>query len=93
KWVQFELLQKGISKEHITEAIGSIETEDEFRCAMELAARRWGNMKGAFLDRKRKTMALLLRRGYTASLVNRVLKELDLTQTNDDSDNINDINY
>ncbi len=85
KWVQYELQQKGISKEHILEAVGSIETEDEFRGTMEWAAGRWANMKGTLLERKRKTAALLLRRGHTASLVNRILKELNSTLVDGDS--------
>lgn len=92
KWAQFELQQKGISKEHISQALESIEMEDEFRSAMELAARRWENIKGVLLDRKRKITALLLRRGYPASLVNRVLFELNSEAVADDSYNINNIN-
>jgi SOS response regulatory protein OraA/RecX len=46
---------------------------------MPLALRKWNSTSGTRVDKKRKTMGLLLRRGYTQSLVRRVIAQLQQT--------------
>lgn len=76
-WVKQELRQKGISKPLIEEALNSISEEEEFESALKLAKKKWNQTSGEWIDRHRKTGSFLMRRGYSGSLVSRVLKEVD----------------
>jgi regulatory protein len=75
-WVKHELRQKGISKAYIEEALGEVSEEDEFESALQLGMKKWRSTTGELLDRKRKTGAFLQRRGYSGSVVSRVMREL-----------------
>jgi len=75
-WVKHELRQKGISKPLIEDALGAVSEEDEYASAKELAVKKWRTSTGETADRKRKTGAFLLRRGFSGSLVSRVVREL-----------------
>ncbi|WP_135547315.1 regulatory protein RecX [Paenibacillus cymbidii] len=77
RWVQQELREKGVDKEHIAEALAGMDEETEYTGAYELARKKWASSANAELPaRKRKLAAFLLRRGYTLSIVNRVLAAL-----------------
>jgi len=77
RWVQQELKEKGVDKEHIAEALAGMDEETEYAGAYELARKKWASSANAELPaRKRKLAAFLLRRGYTFSIVNRVLAAL-----------------
>ncbi|WP_127583860.1 regulatory protein RecX [Paenibacillus koleovorans] len=76
RWVQQELQQKGVKRETVQEALAGIDPEEELNAARELAAKRWVLMKGATLDKRRKLMAFLLRRGYPGGMVNGIVREL-----------------
>lgn len=43
---------------------------------MKLAQTKWKQTKGETFDRKRKTAAFLMRRGYTGSVVTQILGRL-----------------
>lgn len=75
-WVKYELRQKGVSKPHIDEALGQVSEEDEFESALLLGKKKWNGMTGEVVDKKRKTGAFLMRRGYSGSLVARVIREI-----------------
>lgn len=75
-WVRQELRQKGVSKPLIEEALDTVSEDEEYESAKELAAKKWRTTTGEMMDRKRKTGAFLLRRGYQGALVSRVIREL-----------------
>lgn len=80
-WVKQELRQKGISKPLIEDALNSISEEEEFESALQLAIKKWNQTSGERIDKQRKTGAFLMRRGYSGSLVSRVLREVDQENT------------
>jgi regulatory protein len=72
-----ELRLKGVAEEHIAEAIGARDGEADLANARELAIRRCGAMQG--LDRvvrQRRLTAFLVRRGFSSSVVRRVVAEV-----------------
>lgn len=75
-WVRHELRQKGVEKPLIEEALGMVSEEEELNSAHELALKKWRSSTGELQDRKRKTGAFLMRRGYSGSLVSRVLRRI-----------------
>lgn len=75
-FVRHELQAKGVSKEQIAQTLESLDVEAEYEAALPLALRKWKSTSGTRIDKKRKTMGLLLRRGYTQSLVRRVIEEI-----------------
>lgn len=74
--VRQELQQKGINKELVKNAMEAIKPEDELAGAMKLAQTKWKQTKGETFERKRKTAAFLMRRGYTGSMVTQILGRL-----------------
>ncbi|MGG1551214.1 regulatory protein RecX [Paenibacillus ferrarius] len=74
--IRHELQQKGIHKDVVKDSIESINPEDEYAAAFKIAQTKWKQTSGKTVDRKRKTAAFLMRRGYAGALVQRVLKEL-----------------
>lgn len=75
-WVRHELRQKGVEKPLIEEALGMVSEEEEMSSARELAFKKWRSVTGEMQDRKRKTGAFLMRRGYSGSLVSKVLRSI-----------------
>jgi regulatory protein len=76
RWVQQELQQKGLSKEHIQEALSNIDEEAEFQAAYDTAKKKWSTTKGEPFERKHKLASFMLRRGYPSTMVNTVLKQV-----------------
>ncbi|MNB73218.1 Regulatory protein RecX [compost metagenome] len=75
-WVRQELRGKGIAKETIAEALGEISPEQEKESAMQLGAKKWNTIRGDLMDKRRKTGAFLMRRGYSGEIVRVVLNSL-----------------
>lgn len=75
-WVRQELRQKGVPKPLVEEALSSLGEEDEFISALELGAKKWRQIKGETLEKRRKTGAFLMRRGFSGSIASRVLSSL-----------------
>lgn len=75
-WVRHELRQKGVEKPLIEEALGMVSEEEELTSAHELALKKWRSSSGDVQDRRRKTGSFLMRRGYSGSLVSRVLRNI-----------------
>jgi len=78
-YVRYELKAKGIGKDEIAKALEALDDDAEFEAALSLAQRKWNSTSGTEVDKKRKTMGLLLRRGYTQSLVRRVMEHMQQT--------------
>lgn len=77
KMLQQELMQKGVDRELIREALDETEI-DEFSDALELARKKAGSMSG--LDqatRHRRLSGFLGRRGYGFDVIRKVLEEID----------------
>ncbi|MFD0698308.1 regulatory protein RecX [Paenibacillus sp. GCM10027628] len=75
--VRQELQQKGIHKELVQGAMQTIDPDEELQGALKVARTKWKQTSGETIDKKRKTAAFLMRRGYTGSVVSKVLKELN----------------
>jgi regulatory protein len=72
-----ELRLKGVAEEHIAEAIGARDGEADLANARELAIRRCGAMQGLErVVRQRRLTAFLVRRGFSSSVVRRVVAEV-----------------
>ncbi|GFZ84295.1 regulatory protein RecX [Paenibacillus marchantiophytorum] len=88
--VRQELQQKGIDKELVKNAMETINPDDEFAGAMKLAQTKWKQTSGKMMDRKRKTGAFLMRRGYTGSIVSKVLAQVSSEPDDEEFDFIDD---
>ncbi|MCR8642116.1 RecX family transcriptional regulator [Paenibacillus sp. N1-5-1-14] len=75
-FVRQELAAKGLGKNEIAGAMESIDEDDEYEGALALGAKKWRSASGEYIDKKRKTMGYLLRRGYVQGVVNRVIREV-----------------
>jgi regulatory protein len=76
-FIRQELLQKGVDRVHIQEALQGIEWEDELSSAVEIGAKKWRQTSGETLERKRKTAAFLLRRGFSNEVVRQALRKIN----------------
>ncbi|WP_322922778.1 regulatory protein RecX [Paenibacillus campi] len=76
-WIRQELRQKGVQPGHIEQALGEINEEEELVSATTLARKKWNSTSGEWVDKKRKTMAYLMRRGYSSDLVRRALATIE----------------
>lgn len=71
-----ELRLKGVAEEHIAEAIGARDDDADLTTARQLAARKVSSMSA--LDevvRRRRLTAFLGRRGFSSSVIRRVVDE------------------
>ncbi|WP_133753740.1 regulatory protein RecX [Naumannella halotolerans] len=72
-----ELRRKGVDPEIIGDAVGIVETDDEYVAALDLAQRKVRTMGGLVPEtRKRRLVGALARRGFSSSIVYRVLDEV-----------------
>jgi regulatory protein len=83
QWVKMELLQKGVSKENIKIALEQVDEEAEYDSALQQAKKKWKPLTGSIRERKHKITSYLLRRGYTNSVVGKVLNNM-ITENGDD---------
>jgi regulatory protein len=82
--VRQELQQKGIHKELVHAAMKTINPEDELQGAMKLAQAKWKMTTGKTVERKRKTAAFLMRRGFTSAVISKVLGQLSSEPNDED---------
>lgn len=75
-WVGQELRQKGIAKDHIKLALGEVSLEEEWDSAMTAGRKKWDQVKGDMLEKKRKTYPFLMRRGYSGEVTRKVIGQL-----------------
>ncbi|MBO2944147.1 RecX family transcriptional regulator [Paenibacillus sp. F411] len=75
-WVKQELKQKGIDSEIITEALDEVDEEAELESCYIIGRKKWQQSKGEIFERKRKTGAFLMRRGFTGDQVRKTVNRL-----------------
>jgi len=74
--LKYELRQKGIAQNFIDEVLEDVTDEDEYTMASDLVAKKLRSMSRLEPDvRKRRLSGLLARKGYSSSIVVRVLRE------------------
>ncbi|KOP67706.1 RecX family transcriptional regulator [Bacillus sp. FJAT-18019] len=75
-WVKQELRQKGIRPEFISQALDGVSRDEELASALTIGRKKWRQTSGELQDRKRKTGAYLMRRGYGGEQVRQTLNIL-----------------
>lgn len=77
RWVRQELAAKGLSNDQIEQAVAHVDEDMERALAYDIALKRWQRMNDVELHvKKRRINDFLLRRGYSYSIVNDVLRKL-----------------
>lgn len=78
RWIVHELKEKGISDQDIDHALHQIDDEGEWDAAMSLARKRWnpGSTEEEYIRNHRRVGDYLLRRGFSPSLVQQVLRRI-----------------
>ncbi len=72
-----ELVQRGVNDENVELALAEIDDDAEYEAALDLVQRRWAAARR--LDaaaRHRRLFGLLMRRGYSPGLAERVIGEV-----------------
>ncbi|ASA22188.1 regulatory protein RecX [Paenibacillus donghaensis] len=75
-WIRQELREKGIDKSLISEALENISPEQELESALQTGRKKWNLIRGEVQDKRRKTGAFLMRRGFSGEMVRQVLNML-----------------
>ncbi|QKS60428.1 RecX family transcriptional regulator [Paenibacillus barcinonensis] len=75
-WIRQELRQKGIANELIAEVLDDVSAEAELDTALTAGQKKWKQVRGDVQEKKRKTFAYLMRRGFSMDLVRRVVNRL-----------------
>ncbi|MGN7356087.1 regulatory protein RecX [Paenibacillus sp. SAF-054] len=75
-WVRQELRQKGVDKALIGEALAEVSQEQEYESCLVVGRKKWNQTRGEVVDRKRKTGAFLMRRGFSGEQVRKVINQL-----------------
>ncbi|NMO96238.1 regulatory protein RecX [Paenibacillus lemnae] len=84
-WIRQELRQKGIDSEIIAEALQEVDEEDELASCYSIGRKKWLQGKGDAAERKRKTGAFLMRRGFRGEQVRKVINRLIQETEQDES--------
>ncbi len=72
--LRYELTGRGVARQDIEEALTLVDDEDELRAATALARRKSSTVTGLPADvQRRRIMAALQRKGYSAGLASRVV--------------------
>lgn len=88
RWIEQDLRHKGIAPNQIQKAMQLLSEQDEFEHALELARKRWGRSRDEITQRKRKTAAYLMRRGFPNELVWKAINTVAaIDEDEDDIDN------
>lgn len=73
-----ELTRKGVDRSVIDEVLAEVDEDDEYRAAYDLAERKARPMSGLAPEvRWRRLAGALARRGFSAGVTTRVLRDLD----------------
>ncbi|MEK5255324.1 MULTISPECIES: regulatory protein RecX [unclassified Paenibacillus] len=75
-WIRQELREKGIDKSLISEALENISPEQELESALQTGRKKWNLIRGEAADKRRKTGAFLMRRGFSGDMVRQVINTL-----------------
>ncbi|MCM3625876.1 RecX family transcriptional regulator [Paenibacillus glycanilyticus] len=88
RWIKQELQQRGISNQAASDALDSIDKEDELASAVHAAKKKWRSLKGENREKRHKLMAFLLRRGFPTDAVKQAVKaaidEAEIEQADED---------
>lgn len=84
--IRQELLQRGVGREDVEEAIGELDGQVEEESALHIARKRWPNIKGNERERKQKLMAVLLRRGFPSGVVRSAVQQVAATSLEEEID-------
>lgn len=74
--IKHELQQKGVHTSQITEALEELDSAAELDSAYAVGFRKWSSSKGDRYQRKQKTTAFLMRRGFPSSVVRQALERI-----------------
>jgi len=89
RWIKQELQQRGVSSEAAAKALGDIDREDELAAAVHAAAKKWRSLKGEQVDRRRKLIGFLMRRGFPGDVIQEAVKatieDAELDELEDDN--------
>ncbi|GAA3406502.1 RecX family transcriptional regulator [Paenibacillus hodogayensis] len=77
--IKQELQHKGVAPATIQDTLNQVPAEEEEQLAYGLGQKKWKQTSGALMDKKRKTAAYLLRRGYSGQIVGNVIRRLQET--------------
>lgn len=75
-WIRQELREKGIDTSLIAEALENITPEQELESALQTGRKKWNLIRGDANDKRRKTGAFLMRRGFSGDMVRQVINTL-----------------
>lgn len=75
-WVKQELQQKGVAPATIQEALSQVSADEEERIAFELGLKKWNATSGNAQDKKRKTSAFLMRRGFSGAVTGKAIRRV-----------------
>ena len=84
--IKHELLQKGIDKSDIAQAMEELNAEDEQESAYRVGLRKWQSTKGERYERKRKVAAFLMRRGFPSHVVRNAVQRISDQQQDEEYD-------
>jgi regulatory protein len=76
-YIRQELLHKGVDRELVQEALQHIDPDEELSSAIEIGGKKWRQTSGQLAERQRKTMAFLLRRGFSADIVQQAVRKIN----------------
>lgn len=87
QWIKHELLQKGVDKRTVEEAVGAIGSEEEKDACAALAAKRWPALarSGDRNAAKRKLYAYLARRGFSAEAAREAVRRAEAVHSHSDN--------
>ncbi|SDC88669.1 regulatory protein [Paenibacillus sp. UNCCL117] len=84
-WIKQELQQKGIPKEHITNALEQVDEAVEVEAAYQLASKRYRkDWEEDRLKARRKIAGFLQRRGYSGNVVSKVMAKMPAASGDED---------
>ncbi|MFC0215670.1 RecX family transcriptional regulator [Paenibacillus chartarius] len=80
--IRQELILKGVPRDDIQNVLQAIDPEEELASAVDIGVKKWRQTSGENFERKRKTAAFLLRRGYSNEVVQQVLRRISTLNDN-----------
>ncbi|MBD2845213.1 RecX family transcriptional regulator [Paenibacillus sp. IB182496] len=67
--IREELRRRGIDREQTADALSELDPEQELEAAVRAGGKKWLHLKGERLERRRKLMMFLARRGFPGDIV------------------------
>lgn len=73
--IRQELMQRGVGKADVDQALGELDSRIEESAALSLARKKWPSTKGNDRERKMKLLGLLMRRGYPSGIARTAMQQ------------------